>query len=206
VDETLVVAACKHKPSGSPTAFGLGSRSLTIESASGSRSVTMGSRSLTGAHQQRLRLTFADNIARTQTRASSPAESTSGSLPSSPADHKENLRILLANSMNNRKGCCLGTWMPSILYRTGPSLGIPEANFGAFRDSPTVSLRFSGALLGLASPRPRRDLDVRNYFSEEPDHGCYRRSHIALCPATDRRDGWITGGPSAPTRGGDNYP
>jgi len=63
----LCVAACKHKPSGSQTSAILGSRSVTMSGASGSRSVTMGSRSLTGARQQRLRLTLADNIARTQT-------------------------------------------------------------------------------------------------------------------------------------------
>jgi hypothetical protein len=60
-DQSVRVAACKHKPSGSPTAFDLGSRSLTIESPSGSCSVTMGSRSLTGARQQTVRLTLAAN-------------------------------------------------------------------------------------------------------------------------------------------------
>jgi hypothetical protein len=41
----------------------LGSRSVTIRGASGSRSVTMGSRSLTGARQQDPRLTLSDNKA-----------------------------------------------------------------------------------------------------------------------------------------------
>jgi hypothetical protein len=60
---TLDVAARKHKPLGSPPAPGLGSRSVTIRGASGSRSVTMGSRSLTGARQQDPRLTLSDNKA-----------------------------------------------------------------------------------------------------------------------------------------------
>jgi hypothetical protein len=59
----VAVAARKHKPPGSPTASGLGSRSLTTSSAAGSPSVTMGSRSLTGARQQDPRLTLSDNKA-----------------------------------------------------------------------------------------------------------------------------------------------
>jgi hypothetical protein len=55
------VAARQRRSSGSQTAVTLGSRSLTMSEGSGSRSVPMGSRSVTRARQRTVRLTLADN-------------------------------------------------------------------------------------------------------------------------------------------------
>jgi hypothetical protein len=57
----LSVTARQRKRSGSQTAAILDSRSLTMKEHSGSRSVTMGSRSLPRARQRTVRLTLADN-------------------------------------------------------------------------------------------------------------------------------------------------